>query len=91
LRDLRLNETIILKRILKKQVLRVFTALLDLMGTQEVRWDKGGTVQAEDYTLIYGKRNENQLGTGFCVERKISAVKRVEFVSDRMSNTVLRG
>ena len=62
------------------------------MGTQEVRWDKGGTVQADDYTLIYGKRNENQLGTGSCVERKIiSAVKRVEFVGDRMSYTVLRG
>jgi len=33
-----------------------------------------------------------QLGTGFCVHRKIaSAVKRVEFVSDRVSYIVLRG
>jgi exonuclease III len=34
---------------------------LDVMGVQEVRWDKGGTEWAEDYT-----GNENhQLGTVF--------------------------
>ena len=39
---------------------------LDLVGMQEVRWDKGGTVRAEDYNFFYGKGNENhQLGTGF--------------------------
>ena len=30
---------------------------LDLVGVQEVRWDKGGTVRAGDYNFIYGKRN----------------------------------
>jgi exonuclease III len=25
---------------------------LDLVGVQEIRWDKGGTEQAEDYTLF---------------------------------------
>ena len=50
---------------------------LNLVGVQEVRWDKGGTVRAEDYNFFYGKRNENhQLGTGFFVhQRTASAVK----------------
>jgi exonuclease III len=27
---------------------------LDLVGVQEVRWNKGGTERAEDYTIFYG-------------------------------------
>jgi hypothetical protein len=66
---------------------------LYLVGVQEVRWDKGGTVRAGEYTFVYGKGNEShQLGTCFVVHQKIvSTVKRGEFVSDRMSYMVLRG
>ena len=66
---------------------------LDLVGVQEVRWNKGGTVRAGDYDFFYGKGNENHpLGTDFFVHRRIvSAVKRVEFVKDRLSYIVLRG
>jgi hypothetical protein len=39
---------------------------LDLVGVQDVRWDKGGTERAEEYTFFYGAGNEDdQLGTGF--------------------------
>jgi len=39
---------------------------LDVVGVQEVRRDKEGTVRAGDCNFFYGKGNENhQLGTGF--------------------------
>jgi len=49
-------------------------------------------VRTEVYIFSYRKGNENQLGTGiFAHHRKVSAVQRVAFVSDRMSYIVLRG
>jgi hypothetical protein len=58
---------------------------LDLMGIQEVKWEKGGTEWAEDYTFFYGEWDEDhQLGTSFFVHKGIILpVRRIEFLSDR--------
>jgi exonuclease III len=66
---------------------------LDLVGVQEVRWDKGGTDPVGDFTFFYGNGNsDHHLGTSFFVHKRIIlAVKRIEFVSDRMSYMTLRG
>jgi hypothetical protein len=63
------------------------------VGVQEVRWEKGGTERAEDYTFCYGEgKGDHQLGTGFFVQKRIvSSVRTVEFISDRMSYIILRG
>jgi hypothetical protein len=63
------------------------------VGVQKVRWEKGGTERAEEYLFLYGQGNgDHQLGTGFFIhKRTLSAVRRVEFISDRMSYIILRG
>jgi len=57
-----------------------------------VRWDRGGTVRAGDFFFVEKETKIINLGTDFFVHhRLVSAVKRVNLVSDRMSYTVLRG
>jgi hypothetical protein len=64
--------------------------ILDLVGVQEVRWDKGGTVRAGECTDFYGKGNECHQ-VFFVNKRIVSAIKRVEIASDRISYMVKRG
>jgi hypothetical protein len=66
---------------------------LDLVGVQQVKWDKGGTIGAEEYNFFYGQGNEiQQLETGLLVHHRIdTADKGVEFVSAWMTEVVLRG
>jgi hypothetical protein len=49
--------------------------------------------QQKDTHFFYGKENENhELGTdSFVHKRIISAVKKIEFVSDRLSYLIVRG
>ena len=66
---------------------------MDLLGVQEVRWEGSGTLESGNYALFYGEGNANhRLGTGFFVHMRIrSAVKKVEFISDRVSCITLTG
>jgi hypothetical protein len=57
-----------------------------------MRWGVGGTDLAGKCTFIYAKGNENhELHKGFFMHKRIiSALKRVEFVSDTMLYIILR-
>jgi hypothetical protein len=63
------------------------------VGVQELRWEGGGTKFVGEYKLFYRNGNENhELGVGLFVHKKIvSAVKRIEFISYRMSYITPRG
>jgi hypothetical protein len=62
------------------------------VGVQEVRWEKGGTERADDYTFTTEKGMGSSVRNKFFVRKGIvSAFRRVEFVSDRMSYIKLRG
>jgi len=66
---------------------------LYIVGVQEVSWDKDSTVWAGDFNFsLWKRKRKSSFGNrNFVHQRIISAVKRVEFVSDRMSRIVLRG
>ena len=42
---------------------------LDLVGVQEVRWDKGGTVRAGDYNFFLWKMNIISWEQVFCTPK----------------------
>ena len=65
------------------------------MQEEEVRWKKGGTGPTQDYHFVCVKRNgsislRNRIFLHY-IDNIISGIKRAEFDSDNVSNTVLRG
>jgi hypothetical protein len=60
----------------------LFKYKLDLVGLQEVRWEGGGTEPAGEYTLSYGKGNENhELGTGFlCIRESYQQIRELSLL-----------
>ena len=64
---------------------------LDLVGVHGVRWNKGGILRAGNYILLKRKRKSSVRNRIFLHHRILSAVKKVEFVSDRMTYIVVRG
>jgi hypothetical protein len=67
---------------------------LDLVGVQEVRWEGEGYQTVDNYTFFFAKgsvKSPIRDRIFFVHNRIISAVKRVEFVSDRISYITLKG
>jgi hypothetical protein len=55
----------------------------NLVRVQEVRWQRSGTEPAGEYAFFYRNENENK-------RIILSAIKRVEFVCDKMSYIILK-
>jgi hypothetical protein len=59
---------------------------LDLVGVQEVRWGRGGSEHIWIYIFLWKGEWKTWIRYRFFVHKRIlSTVKRVEFISDRMS------
>jgi hypothetical protein len=78
---------------LKKVTSEVANCNLHLVAVKRVRWGDAHSQPADDYTFFCANRDDNNhLGTGFFVHKGIiSAVQRVELISDRLSYKTLRG
>jgi hypothetical protein len=65
---------------------------LDLVEIQVVRWFNVDSQPADNYIFLYGDKNDNNRIAGFFIHMGIIlAVKRVEFISGRISYVTLRG
>jgi len=64
---------------------------LEVVGIQEVKWNKRGIVRAWDYILSMEKGTKSSIGNRTFVQHRIlTPVKTVESVSDRLSYIILR-
>jgi hypothetical protein len=64
----------------------------ELVGVQEVRWEKGGTEGRGLYIFLWtGEWGSSVRDRIFVHKRIVLAVRRVEFNTDRLSYIILRG
>jgi hypothetical protein len=64
------------------------------MGVQDVKWGKGGSESADNYTFLNGKWNadHHHLGTGiFVCNRTRPVLMKVQSISSRILYIILRG
>ena len=68
------------------------TYKLDLVGVQEIRWDKRGNHKSRElYLFLWKRKQKSSIGNRIFVHHgRVSPVKKVEFVSDMMTYAVLK-
>ena len=65
---------------------------LDLVGVQEVRWDKRGQCKSRDYNFLYGRGKKiSNWEWDICTQQNGTSSKRLEFVIYRVSYIMPKG
>ena len=60
--------------------------------SRKLRWPGEGSQESGSFSLFYKAAERPEYGTGFLVGRRfLSAMREVQFVSDRISYIILKG
>jgi len=64
---------------------------LDILATQEVRWENQDSIPQSKYTFYYRGTQSHDFGTGFLIKKNIlPAVQNIKFVNERLSYVMIR-